>query len=111
MSKRSPLFKHKPLAWAKSEVKLATHTDTPAGKASDPLYTMVWVDQALPEKGEVNTGPHLLLSRHTVPANLPEGWIGMVAVGAEAIGAVLDEQAWQTVAVLSEGEEEDVAQA
>lgn len=35
----------------------------------------------------------------------------MVAVGAEAIGAVLDEQSWQTVAVLSEGEEEDVEQA
>ncbi|ENZ5483106.1 MULTISPECIES: SDR family NAD(P)-dependent oxidoreductase [Serratia] len=111
MSKRSPLFKHKPLAWAKSEVKPATHIDTPMGKVPDPLYTTIWVEQALPEMGEVNIGPHLLLSRHTVPLNLPEGWIGMVAVGAEAVGAVLDEQAWQTVAVLSEGEEEDVAQA
>lgn len=111
MSKRSPLFKHKPLAWAKSEVKPVKSADTPAGNESDPLYTIAWVDQALLEKEEVNPGPHLLLSRHTVPQNLPEGWVCMVAVGAEAIGAVLDEQVWQSVAVLSEGEEEDVVRA
>ncbi|HEJ7832475.1 TPA: hypothetical protein SMH94_004908, partial [Serratia marcescens] len=56
-------------------------------------------------------GEHLLLSRRTVETPLPEGWRGVTVSGGSSLAAALNELPWQTVALLSEGEEEDMALA
>ncbi|WP_230204745.1 hypothetical protein, partial [Serratia marcescens] len=70
-----------------------------------------WVGVAGPETVSPAVGEHLLLSRRAVETPLPEGWRGVTVSGGASLAAALNELPWQTVALLSEGEEEDMALA
>ena len=106
-------FIYVPLQWKKPVPKQAFRRSAsaePAVSAADMLYQTQWMPAE--PLAEVNgSGPYLLLSRHKVPVALPKDWISMVANDPADIAAALTEKDWNTVALFSEGDEEDVVQA
>ncbi|REF43107.1 amino acid adenylation domain-containing protein [Serratia ficaria] len=106
-------FIYVPLQWEKPVPKQTLRRSAsaePAVSAADMLYQTQWMPAEPP--AEVNgSGPYLLLSRHKVPVALPKDWISMVANDPAEIAAALTEKDWNTVALFSEGDEEDVVQA
>ncbi|WP_261229202.1 polyketide synthase dehydratase domain-containing protein, partial [Serratia entomophila] len=80
-------------------------------RLNECLFEAEWIGVAAPEALSPAAGAHLLLSRRVVDAPLPEGWRSMTVSGAASLAAALNELPWQTVALLSEGEEEDMALA
>ncbi|WP_261438750.1 type I polyketide synthase, partial [Serratia entomophila] len=106
-------FNYVPLQWEKPVPKQALRRSVsvePRVSAAEMLYQTQWMPAEPP--AEINgSGPYLLISRHKVPVALPKDWTSMAANDPSAIAAVLAEKDWQTVALFSEGEEEDVVQA
>ncbi|WP_261438754.1 polyketide synthase dehydratase domain-containing protein, partial [Serratia entomophila] len=80
-------------------------------RLNECLFEAEWIGVAAPEALSPAAGAHLLLSRRVVDAPLPEGWRSMTVSGAASLAAALNELPWQTVALLSEGKEEDMALA
>ncbi|MGQ6276559.1 hypothetical protein ACUNGC_25310, partial [Serratia sp. IR-2025] len=80
-------------------------------RLNECLFETAWVGVAGPETVSPAVGEHLLLSRRVVETPLPEGWRGVTVSGGASLAAALNELPWQTVALLSEGEEEDMALA
>ncbi|WP_154609340.1 SDR family NAD(P)-dependent oxidoreductase, partial [Serratia marcescens] len=106
-------FTYVPLQWEKPVPKQALRRSVsaePAVSAADMLYQTQWMP-AEPLTEVNGAGPYLLLSRRKVPVALPKDWISMVANDPAEIAAALTEKDWNTVALFSEGDEEDVVQA